>query len=42
MKGLHWWTLIVGYLVGSFFGVSQIIALISGMFGQKKQMPAAA
>lgn len=41
MKGLHWWTLLIGYLVGSFFGLSAVLGLFKG--GQKAQsVPVAA
>lgn len=35
MKGLHWWTLLIGYLVGSFFGITALLGLF-----QKKPAPA--
>lgn len=41
MKGLHWWTLLVGYLVGSFFGVSVLLGFFAGL-GKAKTQPAAA
>ena len=39
MKGsLHWWTLIVGYLLGSFFGLARVF----GLFQPKAPAPAPA
>lgn len=40
MKGLHWWTLLIGYLVGSFFGITALF----GLFQKKpaQTAPAAA
>lgn len=35
MKSIHWLTLAIGYLIGSFFGIS----VVFGMFNRK---PAAA
>ena len=34
MEKKHIW-LLVGYLIGSFFGVSQLLALFGGMTGAK-------
>lgn len=41
MKQLHWITLLIGYLIGSFFGLTSILALFGGM-GKKQTAPVAA
>jgi hypothetical protein len=42
VKGLHWWTLLIGYLAGSFFGLMNVLGFAGGLFGGKKSAPAAA
>lgn len=42
MKGLHWWTLLIGYLIGSFFGVMSVLGLVTGLVQPKKSTAPAA
>ncbi len=39
---LHWWTLLLGYLAGSFFGLMNVLGLVGGFVGGKKAPTAAA
>lgn len=39
---LHWWTLIIGYLAGSFFGLMNVLGFVGGMVGGKKAAAPAA
>lgn len=42
MKNWHW-SLLIGYLVGSFFGLMNVIGFVTGLLGGgKKSAPAAA
>lgn len=37
MKNIHWLAVLVGYLLGSFFGISTVLGMFSGT---KKAVPA--
>lgn len=32
---MHWGTFLIGYLIGSFFGIMQLLNLVKGLAGSK-------